>query len=358
MLKRLDQYILLRFLKSFFFIVILLGFVICIIDFTDKNDDFLEHDLSSDQILQYYLTFFPFVMSYVTPITVFITTVFITSRMAAHSEIVAILCSGVSFLRMLVPYFLGAGFIALLSFGFYGWVVPEGNKFRVAFEKAYIKNPFYFTQQNVHFKVGEDLYLYFRYYDNYDARAYNVILEHIKNSALESRFSARYMEWDSLQGKWHLKDWKLRQLQNRGEQLSSGEKQDTTLQIGPQDFKSMHGLKESLTMGELDQHIRLLRERGDPSVNVYEVEKYGRYMQPFAVLLLMFMGVLVSARKTREGTGFLIALGFLIAFIYIIFFVLAKSMAEVGSLPPQIAVWLPNLIFAVFSFVLYHMLPR
>ena len=358
MIKHLDKYILLRFLKVFFFVILLLGLVICIIDFTDKNDDFLEHDLSYEHILRYYSTFFPFVMSYVTPLTIFVATVFLTSNMASHSEIIAILCSGVSFLRFFFPYFLGSVLIALLSFYLYGWVVPEGNKFRVTFEQAYVKDPFYFTQENVHFRVNKDVYLYFRYYDNYGQRAYGVVLEKIRSPELKERLYADYMTWDSLQSKWQLHNWRLRVLQDSGELLSSGKQKDTLLNISPQDFKSTYGLKEALTMGELEVHIALLRERGDASVKVYEVEKYARYMQPFAVLLLTFMGVLVSARKTREGTGLLIAVGFLIAFVYIIFFVLVKSMAEVGSLPPVIAVWIPNLAFGVLTLLLYRMLPR
>ena len=358
MLKHLDRYILVRFLKAFFFVILLLGFLICVIDFADKNDDFLEHNLSYWHVLRYYSTFLTYIMSYVTPITVFITTVFLTSRMSTHTEIVAILCSGVSFLRFLFPYFIGSTLIALLSFYLYGWIVPESNKFRVAFEQAYIKNPFFFTQQNVHFKVGEELYLYFRNYDNHQQRAYEVILEQMEGSELQARLYADHMTWDTLENSWQLKNWRLRDLLDSGEQLSIGRQQDTTLQLSPEDFESMHGLKETLTMRELDAHIALLRERGDPSVSIYEVEKYGRYMQPFAVLLLTFMGVLVSARKSREGMGFLIVLGFMIAFVYVIFFVLAKSMAEVGSLPPQIAVWLPNLAFGAISLILYHTLPR
>ena len=354
----LDRYIISQFLKSFFLIVILLGFVVCVVDYTEKSDNFLEHNLSYAIILRYYSTFLPAIMSYVTPITVFITTVFMTSRLAAHTEIIAILCSGVSFLRFFLPYLIGSSLIALLSFYLLGWVVPNGNKFRIHFEQTYVKSPFFFTEEDVHFKVGEDVYLYFKHYDNHQERAYKVVLEHIKDSKLSARLSARHMSWDSLQNKWHIEDWKLRKLLPIGEELSTGAALDTTLQLVPQDFKSMYKLNEALTIPELDKHIHLLRERGDTTVNLYIVEKYARYMQPFSVLLLTFMGVLVSARKTRGGAGFLIALGALISFIYIIFFVLVKSMAEVGSMPPLLAIWMPNIIFGIVALLFYRFASR
>ena len=358
MLKILDIYILLRFLKSFFLVVILLGFVVCVVDYTEKSDDFLEHGLGYEMILRYYATFLPAIMNYVTPITVFITTVFMTSRMASHTEIVAILCAGVSFPRFLLPYFLGSLLIALLSFYLWGWVVPDGNKFRVNFEQAYVKSPFYFSQEDVHFKVGEDIYLYFKYYDNQKEQAHQVILEQMQGSFLKARLSARYMKWDSLQNKWSLINWRRRELLAIGEKLSTGQQIDTTLQIKPKDFESTYKLNEALTIPELDAHIELLRERGDTTVNLYKVEKYTRYMQPFSVLLLTFMGVLVSARKSRKGAGFLIALGALISFVYIFFFVLVKSMAEAGSMPPLLAVWMPNIVFGAVSLLFFRLMPR
>ena len=358
MLRHLDRYIFTRFLKSFFFVVILLGFVICVIDFTDKNDDFLEHKLPASTIFSYYLAFFPHIMSYITPITVFISTVFVTSRLAAHSEIIAILASGVSFPRLLVPYWIGSVCIGILSFYLYGWLVPNGNKYRTAFEVAYIKNPFYFKETNVHYKVGEDLYLYFKYYDNESGKAHKILLERFDNQELTERLYADYMSWDTLCAQWTLHNWRIRSLKKQGEDFSQGRTRDILLQITPRDFKSTYGLKEALTMPELDKHITLLLSRGDATVSIYEVEKYGRYMQPFAVLLLTFLGVLVSARKTREGTGLLIALGFLIAFVYIIFFVLAKSMAEVGTMHPMLGVWIPNIVFTFVSLLLYRTLPK
>lgn len=70
------------------------------------------------------------------------------------------------------------------------------------------------------------------------------------------------------------------------------------------------------------------------------------------------MGVIVSARKARGGTGFQIALGFSLSFVFILFFMLSRTFAEAGSLPPILAAWIPNLIFATISMVMYKYVPR
>lgn len=144
MLKILDRYLLKKFLGTFGFVVLILVSIVCVIDFTEKNDDFLEHQLGAGEILAYYLDYIPYLASLITPITVFIAVVFVTSKLANNTEIVAMLSGGVSFRRLLLPYFIGSSLIAVASFFLNGWVIPNANKDRIAFEQTYIKSPFYF----------------------------------------------------------------------------------------------------------------------------------------------------------------------------------------------------------------------
>ena len=142
-MKTIDRYILKKFLSTFFFCVLLLVLVIVVIDFTEKIDKFSKADVSAKEILQYYASFVPFIAGILTPITTFIAVVFITAKMAARTEIIAILAGGMSFTRMMWPYFVGALVIGMLSFYLNGWVIPNANKYRVNFEVTYLKRPFY-----------------------------------------------------------------------------------------------------------------------------------------------------------------------------------------------------------------------
>ena len=127
-MKILDKYILKKFLSAFFFVVLILVTIIVVIDLTEKNDDFIKHNLGFREIMGYFLAFIPYIANFITPITVFIATVFVCSKMAGQTEIVAILSSGVSFRRMMVPFMLGAALISLLSFYLTGYVLPNANK--------------------------------------------------------------------------------------------------------------------------------------------------------------------------------------------------------------------------------------
>ncbi|MCU0383198.1 MAG: LptF/LptG family permease, partial [Cyclobacteriaceae bacterium] len=165
-MKILDRYILKRFLSTFFFVVLVLLAIICVIDLTEKMDKYTKNNLSGLEILSYYLDFLPWIGGLVTPITVFIATVYVCARMAGHTEVIAILSSGVSFKRLLFPYFLGALLIASISFWFNGWVIPNSNKDRLSFEMQYLKGKFYFDKRNIHIQVTPNTYLYMQNYNN------------------------------------------------------------------------------------------------------------------------------------------------------------------------------------------------
>lgn len=356
-MKKLDWYILKKLLTTFVFVVALLELVICVIDFTEKNDDFIKNEVSGELIWQYYLSFMPYIASLLTPITVFITTVFVTAKLAAKTEIVAILASGISFKRLMLPYLFGAIMFGVSSFYLNSYIIPDANKFRISFELEYLKDPFYYAGKHVHFKIGEEGYIYLFRYDNRRDIGNVVTLEKIRDQRLIEKINARQIKWDT-SGVWTLRNWQKRTILDNEEIIESGKSLDTLLNLSPSDFASKERHQETMTMTELNDYIVLQQSRGADDVDLYRIEKYIRYMQPFTVLVLMFIGVVVSARKSRQGTGFQIALGFLIAFAFIITFILAKSIAEAGSMNMILAVWIPNILFSCVGLVLYKFVPR
>jgi len=357
-MKILDWYILKKFLKSYLFVVFVIELVVVIIHITEQNENYIRHELSFSQIFGYYMDYIPYIAGMITPITIFITVVFMTSQLAQHSEIIAMLSSGVSFPRLMRPYMMGALIIAMLSFYFGGWVIPNGNKERVAFELQYIKGAYHFAERNIHIKIAPTTLLYLQSYNVGNNVGYKPTLETIEDGVLINKLEASRMEWQKDTEKWKLRTWKMREIKGMEEIFSYGKMLDTTLQIHPKDFASDYSRFETLTMNELYDYIDQLKLRGADDIEVYEIEKYIRYTSPFAALILTFIGLGVSARKARGGAGFQIALGFLLAFIYIIFFIFSRTSAEAGSIAPIIAIWIPNIIFTIIGVIIYQTVPR
>ena len=353
----LDRYILKKFLLTFLTVVLLFSLVICLIDYTDKSDDFMEHHLGWGMVLRYYGVTIPFVINYITPIIVFITTIFVISRLAAHTEIVAMLSSGMSLLRVMRPVFLGVLMIGCVSFYLHGWVIPDGNKYRLWFDLTYIKSIFKYRTHNVHFRMSDQNFVSVGSYDEHKDIAYRVSLEQFDKGKLVLQLFAERMRWDSVRGVWQMEDWHQRHLLVQGERLSEGMEKDTLLRLSPNDFSLQHN-HEALTMPELDDYIRLLRARGDTNEGIYVAEKYTRYAQPFMVCILTVLGILVSARKTRGGTGYLITVGCIMAFGFILLFRIAQVSAQIGAMHPAVAIAWPNLLFLGIAVAMYRYLPK
>ncbi|MDH5397572.1 MAG: LptF/LptG family permease [Cyclobacteriaceae bacterium] len=354
----LDRYILKRLLVTFFFVVFILMTIITVIDITEKMEKFVHHELGFAEVLGYYLDFIPFIASLITPLTVFIATVYITARMAGHTEIIAMLSSGLSFKRMMLPYVFGAIIIGGLNFYLTGWVIPDSNKTKLDFEIKYLNKPYVYSEQDVHIQVGPDEFLYLRRYNNNINRGNQFTLEKIIDIELKEKLSAKTINWIDSTQKWRLNDWKHWTMEGEKEVVTTGKHMDTVLAINPKEFSNDYRRYDGMTIPELEEYIGVLKGRGASNIEVYEVEKYVRFTSPFAVLILTFMGVIVSSKKSRGGAGFRIALGFLLSFIFILLFILTKSVAEVGDINPAYSVWIPNMIFGTLALIMYKTVPK
>ncbi len=359
-MKLLDLYILRKYLTTFVFVICILMAVIVVVDIVEKIDDFIKRAAPLKAIVfDYYLNLIPYFANLLSPLMIFIATVFVTAQLAARTELIAILSSGVSFIRIMVPYLIGACLVGALIFYLTGWVIPNANKVRLAFEKKYTKDPFYYSGRNMHRKVAPEMYVYLESYDNSRDVGYRFTQEHIVGTQIKAKLSAQSITWKPEIGKWQLSDYQIHNFNGLKETLIYGSTKDTIIpNLVPADFTSTFMQYETYTITELEELIGELIKRGDDGVAIYQIEKYVRFTSPFAILILTAMGVIVSARKSRQGVGFQIAFGFVLAFIYILIFIMTKSMAQVGSMPPILAVWIPNILFSIISFLLYFLVPR
>ncbi|MEQ8301770.1 MAG: LptF/LptG family permease [Cyclobacteriaceae bacterium] len=365
-MKILDKYIIKKVLYTFFFVVLIIVAIVTVIDLAEKMDKFARNNLDAQSILGYYRDFLPWIIGLVSPIMVFIAVVFVTSQMAARTEIIAILSGGVSFRRLLIPYFLASLVVAVFNFVLNGWVIPQSNRSRLAFEMQYFNKTYYFDQRNVHMQIEPNVYFYLQNYNINTNTGYQFTLERFEDNRLVDKLTADNITWDTTKNKWTMRFWKRKAvdsifnvgLKKKSEPDRVMEQLDTALAVTPADFENADRKYDGMTINELTEHINKLKFRGAAGVEAYEVERHIRFSSPFTIFVLVFMGVIVSSRKSRGGTGFQIALGFLLSFIFILFFMMSRTFAEAGSLSPLIAAWLPNITFALISLGMYKYVPR
>jgi lipopolysaccharide export system permease protein len=139
MLKRIDLYIIKKYLGTFILSIVLIIAISIVVDVSEKIDEFMENNAPLGSIIfDYYLNFIPYFVNLFTPLFAFVSVIFFTSKMAYNSEITAILAGGVSFNRMLRPYVISSILIGILSFVLGGYVIPPANEVRLDFEDKYI----------------------------------------------------------------------------------------------------------------------------------------------------------------------------------------------------------------------------
>lgn len=352
-LKTIDRYIIRKFLGTFFFSIVLLLFIIIIFDVSEKIDDFLKHDAPLKAIIfDYYLNFIPHFVNLFSYLFVFISVIYFTSKMAANTEIVAILSSGISFRRMLYPYFVAALILALMSFILGNFIIPYTNRGKLAFERKYTKDPRDFRDMNIHKQISPGTYIYMENFNITTKLGWKFSLEKFVGKNLVFKLMAERAEWDSATAKWKLKGYYSRHINGMQESIHKGAQLDTILPFRPAEF--LEDLEEVSIMNyfTLSDKIKKKELRGDQDVIKFKVKKYERTVFPFATLILTLIAVSVSSRKVRGGIGFNLGFGLALTFSYILFMQVFTVMATFGNFPPLIAVWIPNIIFGIIAVIL------
>lgn len=360
-MKKLDWYILRKFLGTFFYAILIFAVLSVVIDITEKIDNFIDNHLSVSYIVShYYIGFIPHIIALLFPLFIFIAVIFFTSKLAYRSEIIAILSTGVSFNRFLRAYWVGGILLALLL----GWanqsVIPRANRVRIDFENKYIdKNKEETILYNVHMRTDTFSYISFNTYYTANEYASGFILEKINGQQLLFKLESRRLSWDSVKGGWNTGRAIIHKMGDK-RRIYVSEVTDTLLKLNltPQDLLNNQDNKEAMTTKELDHYIDREQLRSAGGLNYLYVEKYRRTSSAFAVVILTFIGVIIASRKVRGGSGLHLALGIVISAAYIVFMQFSTTFSVKGNLDPLIAVWIPNIFFAIVALWLYRRAPK
>lgn len=355
----IDRYIIRKFLSTFFFAIILFLVVAIVFDITEKLDDFIDaHVPLSEIIFTYYFSFVPYFAIMFTPLFLFVSVIFFTSRMAANSEIVAILNSGMTFRRFLVPFFIAASFIMALNILANHLVVPQANKLRVGFENTYINTHWSVHESDLHFQIDKGVYMYLQNYNFSDSTGYRFAVEKFAGNNLIYKMRAERVLWNSKAKKWKVLNYVERRNGRMSESLHEGKDTLVAYNFSPKDFSRRVDEASTLSPPELDKVIEDEKLKGTSNVPSFEVEKYRRSAFPFAILVLTLIAVSLSSKKVRGGTGMNIGLGIALSFSYILFQQFSSQFAVSGSMPAIVAVWIPNVIYLIPAVVLFRMAPK
>ncbi len=359
-LKRLDTYIIKKFLGTFFYAIALIIIIVIIFDISEKIDDFIEKGAPLfDIIFKYYLNFIPYFANLFSPLFTFIAVIYFTSQMASRTEIVAILSSGISFKRMLRPYFISAIFLALLSFMLSNFIIPIANEKRLEFEMMYIRNATQSKEMDIHMQIKPGIFVYAEHFNVDAGLAIHFSIEKIKDKKdLVYKLTSDNAQYDSTRRLWKIRNYFVRTINGTKETIKNGTELDTVLGLKPADFmENLHNM-ETMNWFRLNEFIDEEKLKGTDNLSYYQVEKQKRIAFPFATVVLTLIGVSLSSRKVRGGIGLHLGIGLTLSFAFILFMQITTTFATAGSLPAVVAVWIPNLIFGALGLYLLRIAPK
>jgi lipopolysaccharide export system permease protein len=364
-MKKIDKYILSKYLKTFFFCLIMFTAIVVVVDLSEKTDNFVNPQLSVKKIIfDYYLAFIPHIDAMLFPLFVFLSVIFFTSKMAARSEIIAILSSGISFRRFLMPYIAGGLLLAILLWVGNLYFIPQANRQWADFEKTYINNKAIPTEQNasyrqnIYFRLDSNTYAGIKGYDTISKSGNGILIQKFSNNKLVYDLRAINFQWDTAKRNWKLFSVLERNIHPSNESLVFSQNKSVVYNFKPIDLKQDDYLKDQLTSSELNNFIKMEKLRGSEMLSTYEVEKYNRDALPFSVLILTVIGAVLASKKVRGGSGFHLALGVFISVMYILISRLTTVFATKGNFTPWLAAWLPNMIFGVLAIYFYKKAPK
>ena len=359
-IRRIDWYIIKKFLGTYFFAIALIISIAVVFDVNEWIDNFINNKAPVKAIIfDYYANFIPYFSNLFSPVFVFISVIFFTSKLAENSEIIAMMSTGLSFKRLLRPYMISAAIISVLTYGMGAYVIPKGNVTRLNFEDKYKKKKKQEYVRNVQVEVDNGVIAYMERYENYNKTAYRFSLDKFVDKKLVAHLTAKSATYDTTTvHKWTLKNYMIREMDGMKEKITKGDRLDSIIKMEPRDFLIMKGQQETMTSSELSDYIDRQKRRGFANIKEFEIEYHKRIAMSFASFILTIIGVSLSSRKVKGGMGLYLGVGLALSFSYILFQTVSATFAINGNASPFLAVWVPNIVYTFIAIYLYRKAPK
>ena len=324
-----------------------------VIDVSEKINFMLENKVPFIEIAIYYYHFTIYFANSLFPIFLFLSIIWFTSKLANNTEIIAILSSGISFTRFLRPFIIGATIVSIfvLLMGFF--IVPKSsegfNNFRYTYLKTGGKEAMRGDNTDVFRQISDTEFIYVNSFNPLSKVAFNFSLEKFKKEKLVYKITASRIQWNPKQRNYTMYDYTKRTVGDLNDQIEKSPEKVARFSFDLEDLTPVVYIAETLTLNKLIKFIDKEKARGSSNINVYLVVLYKKFSVPVSAFILTIIAVSVSSMKRRGGMGINLAIGIALAFAFVFFDKIFGVLAEKSSIPPLLAVWLPNIGFGILA---------
>lgn len=359
-MKIIDRYLLRTFLVPFFYCLTAFMMIYVIFDLFENLNDFVEGKTPLMLVVKYYLILFPSVMIRIVPISLLLAVLYSLSSLTKNNELTAMRASGISIIRLMVP-FLGVGLVCTLVVGLvhetigpkaaywcYNFVREQGRNDPAA---VYIKQDIAIKHQGTRriWLVGE-----------FDIRDYKMkqieVIQQREDTSDAKKIRAKEAQW--LDGRWWFRDLVEQVYDQDGNPMGpprfalTEEMEDLT--ETPSLFLNEFKDPEYLSSLELVEYLETHQHREKVALARIEADLHSRLAMPWTCFIVTLLGIPFGSQTGRKGAFLGVALSIGLFFSYYVLVNVGLGVAKNMLVPAVVGGWLPNLIFLAIGLVMVY----
>ncbi|WP_341658468.1 LptF/LptG family permease [Blattabacterium cuenoti] len=355
-MKIIDRYIIRNFIVTFIFITISLQFLSIVIDISQRMHRLENNQGSIKEALIFYYPFWSiWLINTFSPISVFLSVIFFTSKLTHHSEITAILSSGISFRRLTLPYLVSAIMIGIIALIINYYFLPIANKKKNQFHYQYLLSPRYKNKyeknQTISTQISKNEYIFIQNFSKKKNIGKKCVYQKFNGRKLTYILKSRTIFWYKKYEIYILFDYKETIIKKNRDFFVIGNYKIIKLPIKPEQFLPEEYIAETMNIHELKKFIN--RKGDKKNMNMHLNEYYQRTSLPFSTLIFTILGLSISTRKKKGEIAYNMIIGIILAFFYIFFIEITKIYSNKDYIPSYLSVWLPNVIYGIITLFFY-----
>lgn len=355
-MKIIDRYIIRNFIGTFIFITISLQFISVVIDIFQRMHRLENNQGSIQEALIFYYPFWSiWLTNTFSPISVFLSVIFFTSKLTHHSEITAILSSGISFRRLTLPYLISAIMIGIVALIINYYFLPVANKKKNQFHYQYLLSPRYKNQykknQTINTQISKNEYIFIRNFSKKENIGKECVYQKFNGKKLIYILKSRNIFWYKKQEIYIFFDYKETFIKKNHDFFIIGDYKIKKFPITPEQLLPEEYIAETMNIHELKKFIDI--EGNKKNINMHLNEYYQRTSLPFSTLIFTILGLSISTKRKKGEIAYNMIIGIILAFFYIFFIEITKIYSNKDYIPSYLAVWLPNVIYGIITLFFY-----
>ncbi len=352
----LDRYILGRFGAILTGCVLIISTLFAVYETINLIDDLVERNLPFSLALSYLKYRTPWILSQVLPMSCLVATLLVFGIMSRFNEVTAVKASGTSIYRLATPVVMVTLALSTLAYVNQDYLVPSANvKANQIKDLIRGRGARSYEPRERRWVFGQEGRLY--NFSNYNPspipiltpagggtfQGFSAYLLDPASFQIRQRLYARTAVYQD--GLWVLRDGWEREFQDGRETFETFAEKRFNFPESPAYFVKEWKSPDQMAYSELNTFVHDLKQRGY-DVQELMVDLYGKTAFPLVSLTMVILGLPFCFRMGRRGSLYGVGIAIALVAVFLVTFSTTNALGGIGFIPPFLAAWAPNILFA------------